>query len=141
MIDARALNEGKAGGSENFLALQQIVNSPGVVELNMSADAARIRTKAGIESVSLSEEVPGLAAVGSGSAAPGMSQVFVARGLDPSLAARVVAHELRHARRFLLGQTPGLELDRDGNRLPDGAANRETNRAADEASRNQQREQ
>lgn len=112
-----------------------MANSPGAVELNVSSPSFQMRASKGVETLGYSQETgPGFTGAGPASAKQGVTQVFVQPGLGTEMTARVTAHEMRHARRFRLGQTYE-HIDRK-TKEPRPEVGRETNAAAAEAARN-----
>jgi RHS repeat-associated protein len=133
VIDARAMNDGASSQSENFKALRQIANSPGAVELNTSSQSFTVSTTNGDRTVAFA---PGIHGYTETRRRP--ASVYVNPNETVSEKAAAAAHELRHARRHLLGQAEEHEFVDRSKTQPDpkGAVNLESKAAADEARRN-----
>jgi len=148
VVDAAALNENAAAMSANFQAIRGIANSSQTVEATTSALAFYSKKHpAGGEYFVTSDTEQGTlgATVPVDEGYSGSIQVGVGRFLSGGQRAETLAHELRHARRFIQGQksiheikvtstNTGMTIEYD----PKGAVNRETKAAEAEARRNRQ---
>jgi RHS repeat-associated protein len=145
IIDARYLNMMRGASSQNFQALRQIANSPGLALFNSSATVSI--SKLGTEGLGSNGDSYGITYTTQQSNS-GNVEIYSGGDLDALEAAKTTAHELRHARRFLLG-LPGLhEIATTFVELPNGVSveyaldpqgpvTLETQAAMDEAEANQ----
>jgi len=140
VVDARYLNMKRDAVSGNFQALRQVANSPGVAMFNSSV--TNVQSTLGTETIGRNTPTDGITFTSSQSLS-GKIEVYVAGNMGAVDTAETAAHELRHARRLLLGLQAQHEMMTawDGNTItistdPNGPVNIETKAAQREASEN-----
>jgi RHS repeat-associated protein len=144
IIDPRALNMMRNAMSGNFQALRQIANSPGVARIDASSARAWSRSEGTIPLGREGQAATQGATVPARSSSSGEIETHVGGSLNALGAAQTMAHELRHARRLLLGLPYDHEKQthsewRDGALFidigldPSGPVNQETRSAEREA--------
>ncbi len=140
VLDARPLNSRKGAASGNFQALRQVANSPGAAIINSS------KTSVGSEALGANAYSGGIT-LSSQQSASGSVEVYVGGDMTARETAETMAHEIRHARRYLL-ELPSMDefnwsfsQDESGGTAtrapnPSGPVNMETRSAEQEAARN-----
>ena len=140
VIDSRYMRMMRGATSQNFQALSLVANNPLVTHITSSQDIySAIPTRDDSFGTSLaSKSANGLTLISGSSSPNDDNYIYVNGGLGPRGAAGVLAHELRHAKLFLLGLPyDHWEEQPDGTFIkdPNSMANVETRSAKEEAYR------